>query len=132
NSSPLQSSSVQDNQVALNFSDLMENLSYVLENYSYSVILDYTDVEPCRNYYCPLFQRVAPAFLAATCVLAALGNGALLATLAKQWHSWGGPVGKTAAAQLAAAALLFALPLPALAWGIAWGWHLGPWLCRAA
>ncbi|KAM8794350.1 atypical chemokine receptor 1 [Eudromia elegans] len=123
------SPSVEGNQEALDLSELMENFSY---SYNYSGELDYSAVEPCHDSYCALFQRAAPAFLGATGLVAALGTGALLAALARRGRAWPGRPGRTLAAQLAAAAVLFALPLPFLATGVARGWHLGTVPCQAA
>ncbi|NXM86419.1 ACKR1 protein, partial [Oenanthe oenanthe] len=88
--------------------------------------LDY-DAAPCRNNFCPLFQRLAPPFLATTCAAAALATAALLVALARSPQEWRWPA---LVAQLAAGTALFAALLPALAAGIARGWHLGAGPCR--
>ncbi|NXC29158.1 ACKR1 protein, partial [Campylorhamphus procurvoides] len=85
---------------------------------------------PCHNHFCPLFQRVAPPFLAVTCAMATLGTAALLVALAKRPQAWQWPQSRALVAQLALGTGLFAALLPALAAGIAWGWHLGTGLCR--
>ncbi|NXB50745.1 ACKR1 protein, partial [Leucopsar rothschildi] len=89
---------------------------------------------PCHNHFCPLFQRVAPPFLAATCAAAALATGALLVALAKRPQAWRWTQSRALLAQLALGTALFAALLPALAAGIAWGWHLGtgPGSCGTA
>ncbi|NXC92347.1 ACKR1 protein, partial [Cercotrichas coryphoeus] len=88
--------------------------------------LDY-DAAPCHNRFCPLFQRVAPPFLAATCASAALATAALLVALARSRQAWRWP---PLVAQLATSTALFAALLPPLAAGIARGWHLGTGPCR--
>ncbi|NXQ34651.1 ACKR1 protein, partial [Alaudala cheleensis] len=85
--------------------------------------VDY-DAAPCHNHFCPLFQRVAPPFLAATCAAAALGTAALLVALAKRPQAWRWPQSRALVAQLALGTALFAALLPALAAGAARGWHL--------
>ncbi|NXK98786.1 ACKR1 protein, partial [Formicarius rufipectus] len=84
---------------------------------------------PCHSRFCPLFQRVAPPFLALTCATATLGTAALLLALAKRPQAW---QSRVLVAQLALGTALFAAPLPALAAGIAWGWHVGTGSCRLA
>ncbi|NWR95721.1 ACKR1 protein, partial [Furnarius figulus] len=96
---------------------------------SYGAFLDY-DAAPCHNHFCPLFQRVAPPFLAVTCAMATLGTVALLVALVKRPQAWQWPQSRALVAQLALGMGLFAALLPALAAGIAWGWHLGTGLCR--
>ncbi|NWW14574.1 ACKR1 protein, partial [Oreocharis arfaki] len=91
--------------------------------------LDY-DAAPCRNHFCPLFQRVAPPFLAATCAAAALGTGALLVALVKRPQTWRWPQSRALVAQLALGTALFAALLPALAAGVGRGWHSGAGPCR--
>ncbi|XP_009463233.1 PREDICTED: atypical chemokine receptor 1 [Nipponia nippon] len=109
--------------------DLLE----IMSNYSYDDVnmtsLDY-DAAPCHNEYCPLFQRVAPIFLAITCAAAALGTGALLVALAKWPHAWGWPQSRALVGQLAVGMGLFAGLLPPVAVGIGQGWQLGTGLCR--
>ncbi|NWU73305.1 ACKR1 protein, partial [Pterocles burchelli] len=123
---PSQSPSVLESENALDLLDIMGNLSYEDSNVT---SLDY-DAAPCHNHYCPLFQRVAPAFLIVTCAAAALGTGALLVALAKRPHAWGWPQSRALVAQLAVGTGLFAALLPAVAVGIARGWRLGAGLCR--
>ncbi|NXG12982.1 ACKR1 protein, partial [Grallaria varia] len=131
-----QSPSVLGNQSSLNFEEIMgdyfgdRDSNDSDSNYSYT--LDYEDTAPCHNHFCPLFQRVAPPFLSVTCALAVLGTAALLVALAKRPQAWQWPQSRTLVAQLALAMGLFAALLPALATGIAWGWHLGTGLCRLA
>lgn len=103
--------------------------SYYDDDDSNDTFLDY-DATPCHNRFCPLFQRVAPPFLAATCAAAALATGALLVALAKRPQAWRWPRSRALVAQLALATALFAAPLPALAAGVARGWHLGTGPCR--
>ncbi|CAM9129846.1 unnamed protein product [Bubo scandiacus] len=110
----------------LNLSEIMGDLSY---NDSSTTFPDY-DAAPCHNQYCPLFQRVAPTFLAITCAAAALSTGSLLVALAKQPHAWGWPQSQALVAQLAVATGLFAALLPSVAVGIGQGWRLGMGLCR--
>ncbi|NXS04138.1 ACKR1 protein, partial [Oxylabes madagascariensis] len=102
--------------------------------YDNSYTINYTfqdyDAAPCHNRFCPLFQRVAPPFLAATCASAALATGALLVALAKHPRAWRWPRSRALLAQLALGTALFAALLPALAAGVAWGWHLGTGPCR--
>ncbi|NXT29278.1 ACKR1 protein, partial [Syrrhaptes paradoxus] len=121
-----QSPSVLESDNALDLLDIMGNFSYDDGNVT---SLDY-DAAPCHNQYCPLFQRVAPAFLAVTCAAAALGTGALLVALAKRPHAWGWPQSRVLVAQLAVGTGLFAALLPAVAAGIGQGWRLGAGLCR--
>ncbi|NXL76034.1 ACKR1 protein, partial [Leptocoma aspasia] len=99
------------------------------KSYNNDTVLDY-DAAPCHNRFCPLFQRVAPPFLAATCAAAALATGALLVALAKRPQAWRWPQSSALVAQLALGTALFAALLPALAAGIARGWHLGTGPCR--
>ncbi|NXH89319.1 ACKR1 protein, partial [Edolisoma coerulescens] len=98
-------------------------------DYSNASFADY-DAAPCHNLFCPLFQRVAPPFLAATCAAAALATGGLLVALAKRPQAWGWPQSRALVAQLALGTALFAALLPALAAGIGLGWHLGTGPCR--
>uniref|UniRef100_A0A8B9CL08 Atypical chemokine receptor 1 n=1 Tax=Anser brachyrhynchus TaxID=132585 RepID=A0A8B9CL08_9AVES len=111
------------NGTFVNLLDLLGNFT-VSEDY----IVDYAASEPCHNTYCPFFQRAAPAFLASTCVAAALATGALLVALAKRPHAW--PHHRALVAQLAAATGLFAAVLPAVAAGIGQGWRLGAGACK--
>ncbi|XP_075580439.1 atypical chemokine receptor 1 [Pelecanus crispus] len=111
------------------FMDLMDIMGTPFYEESSTTFPDY-DAAPCRNQYCPFFQRVAPAFLAVTCAAAALGTGALLVALAKRPHAWGWPQSRVLVAQLAVGAGLFAALLPLLAVGVRWGWRLGTGLCR--
>ncbi|NWW85390.1 ACKR1 protein, partial [Rhynochetos jubatus] len=94
-----------------------------------ATFLDY-DAAPCHNQYCPLFQRVAPVFLAVTCAAAVLGTGMLLVALAKLPRAWDWPQSRALVAQLATGMGLFAALLPAVAGGIGQGWRLGEGLCR--
>ncbi|NXG39008.1 ACKR1 protein, partial [Dromaius novaehollandiae] len=126
-SSSLQSPSILENKTSLDLMDIIGNLSY---SEDYLSNLDYADVEPCHNHYCPVFQRTAPVFLAVACTLAALGNGALLVALAKCPHAWGRPHGKALVAQLTVGTSFFALLLPFFAAGIGQGWRLGRGLCK--
>ncbi|NXD32542.1 ACKR1 protein, partial [Spelaeornis formosus] len=117
---------------SLDLEQIMSNFSYDDDDdatYINATTLDY-DAAPCHNHFCPLFQRVAPPFLAATCATAALATGSLLVALARCPQAWRWPRSRALVAQLALGAALFASPLPALAAGIAWGWHLGTGLCR--
>ncbi|NXO06700.1 ACKR1 protein, partial [Oriolus oriolus] len=88
------------------------------------------DAAPCLNHFCPLFQRVAPPFLAVTCVAAALATGARLVALAKRPQEWRWPQSRALVAQLALGTALFAALLPALAADVGRGWHLGTGPCR--
>ncbi|NXO45371.1 ACKR1 protein, partial [Locustella ochotensis] len=106
------------------------NTTYSDDAYTNDTFLDYYDAAPCHNRFCPLFQRVAPPFLAATCATAALATGALLVALAKRPQAWRWPRSRALVAQLALGTALFAALLPALAAGAARGWHLGTGLCR--
>ncbi|KAM6365334.1 atypical chemokine receptor 1 [Pluvialis apricaria] len=124
--SPSQSPSILESENALDLQDILGNLSYDDSNMT---SLDY-DAAPCHNQYCPLFQRVAPAFLAITCAAATLGIGALLVALAKWPHIWGWPQSRVLVAQLAVGTGLFAALLPLVAVGIGQGWRLGTGLCR--
>ncbi|NXF84412.1 ACKR1 protein, partial [Sclerurus mexicanus] len=126
-----QSPSAPGNQSSLDLEEIMGNFSYGDSDGddSYSAILDY-DAAPCHNHFCPLFQRVAPPFLAITCAMATLGTAALLAALVKRPQAWQWPQSRALVAQLALGMGLFAALLPALAAGVAWGWHLGTGLCR--
>nr|XP_009671392.1 PREDICTED: atypical chemokine receptor 1 [Struthio camelus australis] len=121
--------SVLVNETSLDFTDIMENLSYSEE---YLSSLDYANVKPCHNQYCLIFQSTAPVFLAIACTLAALSNGALLVALAKCPHIWSQPHRKALVAQLMVGTGLFTLLLPSFAAGIQHGWHLGPGLCKLA
>ncbi|KAM6112456.1 atypical chemokine receptor 1 [Phoenicopterus ruber ruber] len=120
------SPSVLDSKNSLDLLDIMGNLSYDDSNMT---SLDY-DAAPCHNQYCPLFQRVAPTFLAITCAAAALGTGLLLVALAKWPHAWGWPQSRVLVAQLAVGTGLFTALLPPVAVGIRQGWQLGTGLCR--
>ncbi|NXF39622.1 ACKR1 protein, partial [Nyctibius bracteatus] len=124
--SHLQSPSVLESKNSLDLLEIMGNLSYDDSN---GTFLDY-DAAPCHNQYCPLFQHVAPTFLAVTCTVAALGTGALLVALAKRPHAWGWPQSRALVAQLAVGMGLFAALLPPVAVGIRQGWQLGMGLCR--
>ncbi|NWU84397.1 ACKR1 protein, partial [Onychorhynchus coronatus] len=93
---------------------------------------DYGGASPCRSHFCPLFQRVAPPFLAVTCTVAVPGLAALLLALLRRPQAWQQPRGWALVAQQALAVALTVATLPALAVGIAWGWHLGAGLCRLA
>ncbi|NXW07899.1 ACKR1 protein, partial [Fregetta grallaria] len=121
-----QSPSILESQNSLDLQEIIGNLSYDDSNMTF---LDY-DAAPCHNQYCPLFQRVAPTFLAVTCAAAALGTGALLVALAKRPHAWGWPQSRVLVAQLAVGTGLFAALLPPVAAGIWQGWRLGAGLCR--
>ncbi|NXY11223.1 ACKR1 protein, partial [Pteruthius melanotis] len=113
---------------SLDLAEIMGNFSDDDSDSNYT-FLDY-DAVPCHNHFCPLFQRVAPPFLAATCAAAALATGALLVALAKRPQAWRWPQSRTLVAQLALATALFAALLPALAAGVGRGWHLGTGPCR--
>ncbi|XP_014744788.1 PREDICTED: atypical chemokine receptor 1 [Sturnus vulgaris] len=115
---------------SLNLEEIMGDFSVYYDNTdSNDTFVDY-DAAPCHNHFCPLFQRVAPPFLATTCAAAALATGALLVALAKRPQAWRWPQSRALLAQLALGTALFAALLPALAAGIAWGWHLGTGPCR--
>ncbi|XP_074931084.1 atypical chemokine receptor 1 [Phalacrocorax aristotelis] len=120
------SPSVLESKNSLDLLDIMGNFSY---NDNNTIFLDY-DAAPCHNQYCPLFQRVAPTFLAVTCAIATLGTGALLVALVKRPHAWGWPQSRALVAQLAVAMGLFATLLLPVAVGISQGWWLGTGLCR--
>ncbi|NXP29961.1 ACKR1 protein, partial [Scytalopus superciliaris] len=120
-----QSPGTPGNQSLLDFEGIVGNFSY----YDDDATLDY-DATPCQSHFCPLFQRVAPPFLAATCAMGVLGTTALLVALAKLPQAWQRPQSRMLVAQLALGTGLFAAPLPALAAGIAWGWHAGTAPCR--
>ncbi|NXJ71937.1 ACKR1 protein, partial [Rostratula benghalensis] len=124
-SSPSQTPRVLESESSLDLQDILGNLSYDDSN---GTFLDY-DAAPCHNEYCPLFQRVAPAFLAITCTAAALGTAALLVALAKWPHAWGWPQSRALVAQLAVEMGLFAALLPPVAVGIRQGWQMGAGLC---
>lgn len=109
----------------------MGDISPYNDTYSNATFLDY-DAAPCHNRFCPLFQRVAPPFLATTSATATLAIVALLVALSKRPHAWRWPRSRALVAQLALGTALFAAPLPALAAGVAWGWHLGTASCRLA
>ncbi|NXX21160.1 ACKR1 protein, partial [Podargus strigoides] len=121
-----QSPSILESKTSLDLLEIMGNLSYDDSN---TTSLDY-DAAPCHNQYCPLFQRVAPAFLAVTCAAATLGTGALLVALAKRPHAWCWPQSRALVAQLAVGTGLFAALLPLVSAGIGQGWRLGTGLCR--
>ncbi|XP_051632616.1 LOW QUALITY PROTEIN: atypical chemokine receptor 1-like, partial [Manacus candei] len=94
---------------------------------------DYSGASPCRSRFCPLLQRLAPPFLAASCSAAALGTAALLLALLRcPPRAWQSPPGRALVAQQALGTVLAVAPLPALAAGIAQGWHLGAGPCRLA
>ncbi|NXU33649.1 ACKR1 protein, partial [Drymodes brunneopygia] len=122
---------ILESQESLDLTEIMDDFSsfYDASDSNNYTFLDY-DAAPCRNNFCPLFQRVAPPFLAVTCVAAALGTGALLVALTKRPQAWRWPQSRALVAQLALATALFAALLPALAAGVAQGWHLGTWPCR--
>ncbi|NXF53427.1 ACKR1 protein, partial [Oceanites oceanicus] len=121
-----QSPGILESKNSLDLLEILGNLSYDDSNLTF---LDY-DAAPCHNQYCPLFQRVAPTFLAITCAAAALGTGALLVALAKRPHAWGWPQSRALVAQLAVGTGFFAALLPPVAAGIWQGWRLGAGLCR--
>lgn len=128
-----QTPSTLETQGSLDLEEIMGDFSYnntdindTDANYTFS---DY-DAAPCHNNFCPLFERVAPPFLATTCVAAVLATGALLVALTKHPQAWRWPQGRALVAQLALGTALFAALLPALAAGIARGWHLGTGPCR--
>ncbi|NXY77876.1 ACKR1 protein, partial [Glareola pratincola] len=123
--SPWQSPSILESKSSLDLMDILGNLSYDDSN---GTFLDY-DAAPCHNEYCPLFQRVAPTFLAVTCAVATLVTGALLVALAKRPHAWAWPQSRALVAQLAVGMGLFAALLPPVAVGIRRGWRLGTELC---
>ncbi|NWV40836.1 ACKR1 protein, partial [Grantiella picta] len=135
--SPPQTPGILETQGSLDLQDLVGNFSSSYDSYSDSdsdsdINITYVDygAAPCHNYFCPLFQRVAPPFLAATGAAAALGTGALLVALAKRPQAWRWPQSRALVAQLALGTALFAALLPALAAGVGRGWHLGTWPCR--
>ncbi|NXS50467.1 ACKR1 protein, partial [Balaeniceps rex] len=121
-----QSPSVLESNKSL---DLQEIIGDYTSDYINTSYVDY-DAAPCHNQYCPLFQRVAPTFLAITCAAATLGTGALLVALAKRPHAWGWPQSRALVAQLAVGTGLFAALLPLVAVGIGQGWRLGAGLCK--
>ncbi|XP_064588355.1 atypical chemokine receptor 1-like [Zonotrichia leucophrys gambelii] len=120
---------ILDTAGSLDLEEIMGDFSYDDSTFSNDTLPDY-DAAPCHNHFCPLFQRVAPPFLAATSVAAALATGALLVALAKRPQAWRWPQSRALVAQLALGTALFAALLPALAAGVARGWHLGTGLCR--
>ncbi|NXS13641.1 ACKR1 protein, partial [Neodrepanis coruscans] len=125
-----QSPSVLETQSSLELQEILGNFYEDTEDIDSNItFLDY-DAAPCHNHYCPLFQRVAPPFLAVTCAVAALGTGALLVALAKRPQAWEWPQSRALVAQLALGMGLFMVLLPAVAAGIGQGWHLGMGLCR--
>ncbi|NXH43447.1 ACKR1 protein, partial [Dicaeum eximium] len=138
---PPQTPGIPDTQGSLDLAEIMGDLSSFYDDtynnsyntynntYNNHTILDY-DAAPCHNHFCPLFQRVAPPFLASTCVVAVLATGATLVALAKRPQAWRWPQSRALVAQLALATALFAALLPALAAGVARGWHLGTGPCR--
>ncbi|NWI93747.1 ACKR1 protein, partial [Pitta sordida] len=101
---------VLETQGFLDLQDIVGNFSYE-DNDSNFTFVDYTAAAPCHNYYCPLFQHVAPPFLAVTCAVAALGTGALLVALTKRPRAWEWPQSRALVAQLALAMGLFAAAL---------------------
>ncbi|NXK27445.1 ACKR1 protein, partial [Arenaria interpres] len=123
--SPSQSPGVLNSENSLDLLDILGNLSYDNSNMTF---LDY-DAAPCHNEYCPLFQRVAPTFLAITCAAATLATGALLVALAKRPYAWSWPQSRVLVAQLAVGMGLFAAVLPPVAVGIRRGWRVGTGLC---
>ncbi|NXS90539.1 ACKR1 protein, partial [Jacana jacana] len=123
--SPSQTPSVLESENSLDLQDILGNFSYDDSNETF---LDY-DAAPCHNEYCPLFQSVAPTFLAITCAAAALSTGALLVALAKWPHAWGWPQSRALVAQLAVGMGLFTALLPSVAVGIRRGWRMGTGLC---
>ncbi|NWR58523.1 ACKR1 protein, partial [Bucorvus abyssinicus] len=127
-----QSPSVLESQDSLDLLDIMGNFydDFSYNDTSNGTFLDYADAAPCHNQYCPLFQRVAPPFLAVTCAAAVLGTGALLVALAKRPQAWCWPQSRVLVAQLAVGTGLFAALLPPVAVGIRQGWQLGTGLCR--
>ncbi|XP_030147208.4 atypical chemokine receptor 1 [Taeniopygia guttata] len=114
---------------ALDLEEIMGDISSYNDTYINATFLDY-DATPCHNNFCPLFQRVAPPFLATTTATATLTIVTLLVALSKRPHAWQWPRSRALVAQLALGTALFAAPLPALAAGVAWGWHLGTAFCR--
>uniref|UniRef100_A0A8C9EQL2 Atypical chemokine receptor 1 n=1 Tax=Pavo cristatus TaxID=9049 RepID=A0A8C9EQL2_PAVCR len=90
---------------------------------------DLVAAEPCHNHYCAFFHRAAPPYLIATGATSLAATAALLLALALRPHAW--PCGRTSVAQLAACCGLFAVTLPPMAAGIAWGWQAGEGPCRA-
>ncbi|NXE94628.1 ACKR1 protein, partial [Menura novaehollandiae] len=82
-----QTPSILESQDSLDLQGIMSNLSYDEDSDSDDIFLDY-DAAPCHNHFCPLFQRVAPPFLAATCAVATLATSALLVALAKRPQAW--------------------------------------------
>ncbi|NWZ86560.1 ACKR1 protein, partial [Poecile atricapillus] len=113
---------------SLHLEEIMDNFSFY-DNYGNETLLDY-DAAPCHNRFCPLFQLVAPPFLAATSAVAAVASGSLLVALARCPQAWRWPRSRALLAQLAVATALFAALLPALAAAAARGWHLGTAPCR--
>uniref|UniRef100_A0A8C3J7S7 Atypical chemokine receptor 1 n=1 Tax=Calidris pygmaea TaxID=425635 RepID=A0A8C3J7S7_9CHAR len=116
---------VLEGENSLDLLDILGNFSYDNSNMTF---LDY-DAAPCHNEYCPLFQRVAPTFLAITSAAATLGTGALLVALAKRPYAWSWPQSRALVAQLAVGMGLFAAVLLPVAVGIRWGWRVGAGLC---
>ncbi|NXM39727.1 ACKR1 protein, partial [Gymnorhina tibicen] len=104
-----QTPSILETRVSLDLEDIADDFAYYYSD-SNDTFLDY-DAAPCHNHFCPLFQRVAPPFLAATCAAAALGTGALLVALAKRPEGWRWPQSRALVAQLALGTALFAAPL---------------------
>ncbi|NXQ34655.1 ACKR1 protein, partial [Alaudala cheleensis] len=96
--------------------------SHDYDSYGNDTVVDY-DAAPCHNHFCPLFQRVAPPFLAATCAAAALGTAALLVALAKRPQAWRWPQSRALVAQLALGTALGipCFPPGAKAGGRLWG-----------
>ncbi|XP_031467253.1 atypical chemokine receptor 1 [Phasianus colchicus] len=111
------------NRTSLHLLDFFNTSDYYM-NYDYD---DFAAAQPCYNHYCPFFQRAAPPYLIATSATSLVATAALL--LALRSHSW--PHGRTFVAQLAACCGLFAITLPPMAAGIAWGWQVGEGPCRA-
>ncbi|XP_027488821.1 atypical chemokine receptor 1 [Corapipo altera] len=129
------------NRSSLDLEELLGGLSYGgATNATYgdygdpnATYLDYGGASPCRSRFCPLLQRLAPPFLAVSCSAAALGTAALLLALLRcPPRAWQRPPGRALVAQQALGTALVVAPLPALAAGIARGWHLGAGLCRLA
>ncbi|NXK70536.1 ACKR1 protein, partial [Sylvietta virens] len=121
-----QTPGILDTQGSVDLEEIMGDLSSLYDDsydnsHGNDTFLDY-DAAPCHNRFCPLFQRVAPPFLAVTCAAAALGTGALLVALSKRPQAWRWPRSPALVAQLALGS--------ALAAGAARGWHLGTGPCR--
>ncbi|NXU60045.1 ACKR1 protein, partial [Turnix velox] len=120
-----QTPNILESEDSLDLMSILGNFSYDFGNSSEP---DY-EATPCHNHYCPLFQRVAPIFLAITCVLATLATSTLLVALAKMPQAWSWPHSRVLVAQLGVAMALFTTLLPPLALGIGKGWGVGRGLC---